>query len=438
MHFQDTQFPPDPEATKPPQVFRDVQHIRDTIGHDVLLLGWPLKSKGTNRPWGHLTVPSMDEKYLADLEGGNIGVVLGYKSGHLVAIDIDRDELVEPFLKANPQLKGTLQTRGSKGRVFWIRMREHSYPTTIKTLKGRGGEHCGEFRSNGGQSIIFGIHDVTGMPYSIIHYAKPLNVAFDCIDWSPITDKPPGISQQTEDLGDKSPLYTETQIPNEVLIDKMVPFALLPAVERCIPTSVHTNHRKLFDLAREVRTYERHHGCIGRPGWRLVFDEWYEISFNQGLLRIDQPKDQYWIEFLHGYFKVKTTLDEGIMERTWELSKSDPTPPELADEESSLLRSAAAFCRRLQILAEGDVFFLSSRKLQALLALGSPTRANQLLQALCAIGLLVEVKKGTLVGRQASQYRYLGSLDGIALAADPISQEKSSNPNPESSVVPAA
>jgi hypothetical protein len=36
--------------------------------------------------------------YLARLEHGNIGVVLGAKFGHLIALDVDDHALIEPFL----------------------------------------------------------------------------------------------------------------------------------------------------------------------------------------------------------------------------------------------------------------------------------------------------------------------------------------------------
>ena len=73
-----------------------VSELREVLGHDVLLLSWPTKSKGTKQPWGNLTVDSMTPAYLKKLECGNIGVVLGNKSGGLAVLDVDDDNLVEP------------------------------------------------------------------------------------------------------------------------------------------------------------------------------------------------------------------------------------------------------------------------------------------------------------------------------------------------------
>ena len=109
-----------------------VSELRELLGHDVLLLAWPKGSKGTKIKWGHLTVADMTPAYLEELERGNIGVALGEKSGNLVALDVDIDEMIQPFITANPFLKTTLQTHGARGRVFWFRMRGE-YPRATKS-----------------------------------------------------------------------------------------------------------------------------------------------------------------------------------------------------------------------------------------------------------------------------------------------------------------
>ena len=142
--------------------------LRALLGYDVLLLAWPKGVKGLPKKWGHLTTADMTETYVRDLAGGNIGVALGAKSGHLVALDVDDDDLVQPFLDLNPFLKDTLQTHGNRGRVFWFRCSDN-YPGKTKKLKGHAGEHCGEFRGNS-QSIIHGLHP-SGKAYEIVHPA---------------------------------------------------------------------------------------------------------------------------------------------------------------------------------------------------------------------------------------------------------------------------
>jgi hypothetical protein len=86
--------------------------------------------KGTKKPvvkWGKLTEKSCEEDdgYWAAIkraieEGGNIAVKVGPASGNLCVIDFDDDDLVTPFLEANPLFTETLCTRGSKGCSFWF------------------------------------------------------------------------------------------------------------------------------------------------------------------------------------------------------------------------------------------------------------------------------------------------------------------------------
>jgi hypothetical protein len=87
---------------------------------------------------------------------GNIGVALGKVSDGLISIDIDRDELVDPFISLNPCLTDTLRTRGARGCNFWLRMNGY-YPGTHK-LTDTEGQQVGEFRSDGSQTIIAGTH----------------------------------------------------------------------------------------------------------------------------------------------------------------------------------------------------------------------------------------------------------------------------------------
>jgi hypothetical protein len=126
------------------------------------------------------------------LEAGNIGVALGKVSGNLVVLDVDADELVEPFLTANPFLNSTLQTHGARGRVFWLRIAGACPVKTVK-LKNNFGDNCGEFRSNRSQSIIHGIHP-NGSPYQVVKMTKPLAVTFADIIWPTQISNPPSLN----------------------------------------------------------------------------------------------------------------------------------------------------------------------------------------------------------------------------------------------------
>jgi len=104
-----------------PAKSKRITEIRALIGHDVVLIpNHPGTKRPTQNKWSSLTHSAMmDPKHIRALERGNIGVLLGKASGHLCAVDIDLDELVAPFIAANPFLKRTLQTHGARGCYAW-------------------------------------------------------------------------------------------------------------------------------------------------------------------------------------------------------------------------------------------------------------------------------------------------------------------------------
>lgn len=161
-----------------------VEVIRALLGKDVVLI--PVR-RGLKQPlhgeWQKTTIGAMnDPVYLAGLERNDIGVLLGRASGNLCAIDIDDDAGVEPFLKLNPELARTLRTHGARGAQLWVRI-EGDFPALTK-IKTSGGGDWGEWRADGGQSVIHGFHP-NGRPYTIQNRAAPVSLAFEKIIWPP-------------------------------------------------------------------------------------------------------------------------------------------------------------------------------------------------------------------------------------------------------------
>ena len=106
----------------------------------------------------------------------NLAVYLGQASGGLCAIDFDADEDLAEFLALNPKLAGTLQSRGSRGGMVWVRI-EGEYPESCNP------EHKHfEWRADKRLSMICGRHP-KGMDYRRIVEAPPVTVAFGDIAW---------------------------------------------------------------------------------------------------------------------------------------------------------------------------------------------------------------------------------------------------------------
>jgi len=165
------------------------------LGDPAVFIAWPSGVKGTIKKWGHLTWAEMTPEYLVRLKDGNIGVALGEVSGGLCAIDWDDEAFVQPFLDLNPLLAETLQTHGARGRVFWVRF-QGDYPKRSSRLKLGPTQEVGEFRSNGNQSIVWGIHPDTKKPYQRVVDKPVIRIEFNSIQWPKEISNPPRCTEE--------------------------------------------------------------------------------------------------------------------------------------------------------------------------------------------------------------------------------------------------
>jgi hypothetical protein len=137
----------------------------------------PLRKK-----WTQLEITDMTPDHLARLTG-NIGVVLGPASNGLVVIDIDNDFALQDFLKSNPWAENTLRTRGNRGASLWVRLPEDVIIPKSCKLTSASGEATGEWRAEGNQSIIYGIHPASEKPYQYLVETSPTLIQLDQIQW---------------------------------------------------------------------------------------------------------------------------------------------------------------------------------------------------------------------------------------------------------------
>lgn len=175
------------------------------LGNETVLLPVPSKKKGpTFKGWQSIRFSdTQTEDWQHRLSIGNIGVLLGKASGGLCAIDVDDDDLMEEFLQLNPGLRQTLISRGKRGVQIWVRCKhdpeselrgKDSYPK-LYPLKFADREvesssmpgemypmQFGEWRSDGGQSIIYGTHP-EGCDYHFINEAPVREIYFHEIVW---------------------------------------------------------------------------------------------------------------------------------------------------------------------------------------------------------------------------------------------------------------
>ena len=135
----------------------------------------------------------------------NIGTVLGERSGGLCTIDCDTDPFLKWSLEHNLELAGSLRVVGARAAQIYFYV-EGDRPTKVYALKvyktsplAVGAKHppdkqgmvtIGEFRAEGGQSVLVGIHPESKRPYHWPIDNPPITIAFDRIVWHPDIDLP--------------------------------------------------------------------------------------------------------------------------------------------------------------------------------------------------------------------------------------------------------
>jgi hypothetical protein len=402
-----------------------VAELKVLLGEPVVFIPWPRGVKGTKRKWKHLRAAHMTPAYLTKLSHGNIGVALGKVSGGLCAIDVDDDHLVEPSLAANPQLRETLQTHGSRGCVFWVRF-TGKYPNRTFKLKTLDGEQAGEFRSTGSQSIIWGIHPITKRPYEFVVTKPVVTLEYHSLNWPPEISYPHKTAECTESTEERR---KGSRRETDVIVNALVGVenndstsgirSIEEAVRASFPSQPHENHHLLFTLARAMlafQKYQRQHEQL-QPNeplsidcLRTAFNLWHSQALPN--LRPGQTKDEYFMEFLTAWAGVKVPLGESAFKAIWEATK-EAEPPAIAlhlftDERVIRL---CTLCRELQRASGEKPFYLSVRTVQALFELSSPTTAHHWLTGLQQLRIIAPVEKGGPESNRATRFRYLPPPD---------------------------
>jgi hypothetical protein len=176
----------------------DVRTTLERDGHHPVLL---YIDKGSKRPsylnWSQTTYEkTLEPSYRRFLERySNTGVLLG-GDDNLCPIDCDTESLLAAMIELNPAFASTLISVGERAGQIWLYVTDPR-PHKIEYLKVRqesplalgakkiepdGTVKVGEFRAEGGQSVIRGIHPC-GCAYRWLCPGPPIVVAFTDIVW---------------------------------------------------------------------------------------------------------------------------------------------------------------------------------------------------------------------------------------------------------------
>jgi len=336
-----------------------ISHIVELVG-PALLLPWPARSKGGRRKWKHLQLTDMDaDSHLANLEkAGNIGIALGEVSSGLVTIDFDEDGFVDAFLEANPPLRNTLRTHGSRGCNIWVRCSE-GYPASQK-LKNSSEDDIGEWRADGNQTIITGTHP-EGMVYRFVVESPAITIPYDAIIW-PECILPPHAteSKRVRRVRENEVVSVSAASVSNSLIEA---FRTGDLISQVAPTDYRQNNHSLFKLARLRISFESAIGrAVTEQELEFIFDRWCLVS--RRFWR--HTRDQYWAEFLEACYYARVGLDEDPIELACNRARGMPLP-EVTGFSDERVRLLAAMCAEMDQITGGRPFFLPTRKLGRLL-----------------------------------------------------------------------
>lgn len=105
----------------------------------------------------------------------NVGVLLGYPSNRLIAIDFDDATALERFLELNPSLRNTATVIGKKGAKLFVRA--DRVPESGK-IRDDEGNDVGDLLAEDSQGVVYGIHP-EGMEYHWTSESPPLEITLD-------------------------------------------------------------------------------------------------------------------------------------------------------------------------------------------------------------------------------------------------------------------
>lgn len=395
-----------------------VARIYRLLGEDAILLPIPPgKKKPVFDNWQKTTLAqTRTAQWQGRLREGNIGVLL---VNGFVTIDCDTDDFAAELLALNPWLAGTLQTRGKRGRNFWLRL-TGEYPQTIKRLYDRREQpplEVGEWRTGTGQTVIHGEHP-DGGSYRILVEAEPLCIDFARIIWPGWLKRPrPEQAEAGLPMQHSHTCHSATQPPSGTVSQPPSHAAdtaahvvgglegVLSKLERFLPKAEHQNDDCLFTLARELLDVEREEGRqLTLPELESVFDGWYARN---EYLDPKNSRDHYWLKFLHAVDSAKVPLSQDALGYAIGKADSEPLPPVAAQFRDPGMQRLVAVMWQLWLFTRPEPFFITCRDAGAIAGVDYTT-ASRWLGAFCARrgGFLDPGKRGSFATREANEYRF--------------------------------
>jgi hypothetical protein len=181
------------------------------------------------------------------------------------------------------------------------------------------------------------------------------------------------------------------------------------AILATIPQRIGHRNRQVFELARALKAIPRLADApvqAMKPYVRL----WHKIGLERGVVATE-PFEETWIDFRHGWPKVKYPKGDEPMIAILQRAKDLPPPAVARNYEGAEMRLLVALCRELQRASGEKPFYLACRTAARLLGLdveNGYVKAWRWLDQLVDDQVIQNVEPGERGKRRATRYRYLG------------------------------
>ncbi len=345
--------------------------------------GWtclPAKGKRPHvRQWQHYQAERPTQQEVAKMFSarGTTGlcVVAGAVSGGLVVRDFDQADSYQQWAVGHHDLASALPTvRTARG--FHVLFRAAGIDRISKL-------DDGELRG-GGISLLPTSHHPSGTRYSWLV--------------GPGAEIPLLGDPTSAGLGHIQDTCNELVLGCVGSSSSSVPMSVEQAIQQTLPTGPGQRNRKLFDLARILKFL-----CpeVSPAQLRMIVADWHQRALP--MIRT-KPLEESMQDFIVAWTKIESLPLS--LERAVEKARAAPTPA-IAMHYAEPLQLLVRVCQTLQSGWGDRPFFLSVREAERITGLSrmEAARAFKVLQFDRTLKLET---MGTLKGRKASQWRYLG------------------------------
>jgi hypothetical protein len=338
-------------------------------------------------------------RWFGDDDQPAIAVLNGEPSGGLVCRDFDDMHAYDRWAKKYPEHARQLPTAATPrpGRHVYCQADMQQ----VRSVAGSAIIHLGDGELRGG--------GITLLPPSVIkpgaqyRWLTPPSGSIPAIDLAAAGLMPP--VQHRGHRERRRTQRTQGHSGTAALNDSPVSETIQYAIAATLPVRAGERHRRLFDLARELKAIPAL-ASADLARLKPIVRSWHQAALP---IIGTKPFDETWLDFAEAWDKVKFPKGQGPMCMIFSRARDADPPPVAAEYETSGVKLLIRLCRELQRYHGTNPFHLDCRTAAELLGV-EHTAAWRWLKLLQHDRVIRLESTGSRASRRANCYRYLHEL----------------------------